>query len=344
MRKGLWILGLSGAVFAAQSAAEVAGTKTLEYKPEVLAPVLPSEAIKAQSALKPLAPIAPKTAAPEAAPKTPSGADPNPAVEGPIKTRPRATAPLTDPKFTFKRVGVPQAGQKKRLTIQINPKEQAAALAALPAWEKKSTGSALGGPPAPSEYDWYWKLVSPAMSDRIGRFPSALTSLTKGPAGTQVPTPRLAALQEIAQTHGRDILAATIGTEVSPALVLAVISVESAGRPQAVSHAGAVGLMQLIPATAARFNVADSTDPRQNIKGGVAYLDWLMKEFDRDPMMVIAAYNSGENAVKSAGGVPPFAETRGYVPKVLAAWDVARGLCVTRPELVSDGCVFALKG
>jgi soluble lytic murein transglycosylase-like protein len=102
--------------------------------------------------------------------------------------------------------------------------------------------------------------------------------------------------------------------------------------------------MQLIPATADRFGVNDAKDPEQNIDGGVAYLDWLMKEFENDPLMVLAAYNAGENAVKSAGGVPPYAETRDYVPKVLAAWAVARGLCLTPPELVTDGCVFAVRG
>jgi len=168
--------------------------------------------------------------------------------------------------------------------------------------------------------------------------------LSAGPDGQSVRAPRLAHLQDIAQRHGQDILAATIGTEVSPALVLAVISTESGGRAEAVSKAGAVGLMQLIPATAKRFNVSDSKDPMQNIRGGVAYLDWLMKEFDRDPLMVIAAYNAGENAVKNNGGVPPYAETRDYVPKVLAAWQVARGLCLSPPELVTDGCVFAVKG
>jgi soluble lytic murein transglycosylase-like protein len=86
--------------------------------------------------------------------------------------------------------------------------------------------------------------------------------------------------------------------------------------------------------------VGDVFDPMQNIKGGVAYLDWLMKRFDGDPLMVLAAYNAGENAVTGAGGVPPYAETRDYVPKVLAAWTVAQGLCMTPPELVSDGCVF----
>ena len=71
-----------------------------------------------------------------------------------------------------------------------------------------------------------------------------------------------------------------------------------------------------------------------------AYLDWLMGEFDNDPLMVIAAYNAGEGAVRNNGGVPPYAETRDYVPKVLAAWQVAQGLCVSAPMLVSDPCVF----
>ena len=125
--------------------------------------------------------------------------------------------------------------------------------------------------------------------------------------------------------------------------MLAVIGIESSGRTEAVSSAGASGLMQLIPATADRFGVTDSTDPAENIKGGVAYLDWLMKEFDNDAVMVLAAYNAGENAVRRHEGVPPYAETRAYVPKVLAAWNVAKGLCMTPPQLISDGCVFAIK-
>jgi soluble lytic murein transglycosylase-like protein len=101
--------------------------------------------------------------------------------------------------------------------------------------------------------------------------------------------------------------------------------------------------MQLIPATAERFGVKDSKDPVENIKGGVAYLDWLMDKFDNDPVLVLAAYNAGENAVLRYSGVPPFAETRAYVPKVIAAWTVARGLCLTPPQLISDGCVFAIR-
>jgi len=95
-----------------------------------------------------------------------------------------------------------------------------------------------------------------------------------------------------------------------------------------------------MPPTAARFGVSDSFVPAQNIAGGVAYLDWLMAEFGNDPVMVLAAYNAGEGAVRKNGGVPPYAETRGYVPKVLAAFQVAKGLCMTPPQLATDGCVF----
>ncbi len=99
--------------------------------------------------------------------------------------------------------------------------------------------------------------------------------------------------------------------------------------------------MQLMPATAARFGVTDSMNTTQNIKGGTVYLDWLLKEFGGDPVLALAGYNAGEGAVTKHQGVPPFKETRDYVPKVLAAWNVARALCLTPPVLVSDGCVFS---
>jgi soluble lytic murein transglycosylase-like protein len=169
-----------------------------------------------------------------------------------------------------------------------------------------------------------------------------MATLSRGPDGSMVRAPRMQHLQGVAETYGKEILKATIGTDVSPALVLAVIGIESAGQSDAVSHAGAVGLMQLIPATAERFGVTDSTDPEQNIKGGVAYLDWLLNEFNNDPLMVLAAYNAGEGAVKANKGVPPYAETRDYVPKVLAAWQVAQGLCQSPPQLVTDPCVFKI--
>jgi soluble lytic murein transglycosylase-like protein len=174
--------------------------------------------------------------------------------------------------------------------------------------------------------------------DPAVRFRDALAAVER--SGSRVRAPRLQTLRDIADRHGVDILTSTIGTEVSPALVLAVIAVESAGRNDAVSHAGAEGLMQLIPATAARFGVSDSMNPGENIRGGVTYLDWLLKEFNGDVVLALAGYNAGEGAVARYSGVPPFDETRAYVPKVLSAWNVARALCLTPPELTSDGCVF----
>lgn len=249
--------------------------------------------------------------------------------------------------FTFKRISVANVKPGKRITVQIDPVEQARLLAMAPKVDPypkpgaEPEAGALAPAPTPgAAYGWFWDKVPTARDQVSGRFPLALASLSQGPDGAQVKAPRMQLMQQIANTYGIEILKATIGTEVSPALVLAVIGIESGGRHEAVSSAGAAGLMQLIPATAERFGVKDAKDPVQNIKGGVAYLDWLMKRFDRDPLMVLAAYNAGEGAVDANKGVPPYAETRDYVPKVLAAWQVAQGLCQSPPELVSDPCVF----
>jgi hypothetical protein len=104
---------------------------------------------------------------------------------------------------------------------------------------------------------------------------------------------------------------------VDPYLARAVIQAESAFYTKARSRAGALGLMQLMPQTAERFGVLDPFDPRQNITGGVKYLRWLMDAFQGNLTNVIAAYNSGENNVIKYKGIPPFAETRAYVPRVL---------------------------
>ncbi len=249
--------------------------------------------------------------------------------------------------FSFKRIGVPQAGVGKRITVQIDPEAQAAFIASRPkpGDRPQRDDDVATLPPLPGggtgSFPWFWTAVSPALAEAsASRLETAISHLTDGLAGATVPAPRLQAMQEIADAHGADILKATIGTRVSPALVLAVIGIESSGRSTAVSPKGASGLMQLMPATAERFGVTDTTVPAENIRGGVAYLHWLMGEFDNDPMLVLAGYNAGEGAVRTHGGVPPYNETRDYVPKVLAAWQVAKGLCVTPPELLSDGCVF----
>ena len=258
--------------------------------------------------------------------------------------------------FTFKRVKVGEKLPGKRVMVQIDPAEQARLLALAPKVDPEGpTGPERDGEPAPpvaeaealapvlpktSAYGWFWEMIPTGQGDRDGRFPAAMAALSQGPNGAAVRAPRMQIMQDLADKYGTEILKATVGTGVSPALVLAVIGIESAGKADALSSAGAQGLMQLIPATASRFGVTDSTDPAQNIKGGVAYLDWLLKEFDRDPLMALAAYNAGEGAVTANAGVPPYAETRDYVPKVLAAWQVAQGLCLTPPELVTDPCVF----
>lgn len=103
---------------------------------------------------------------------------------------------------------------------------------------------------------------------------------------------------------------------IHPRLALAIIRAESNFNPAAVSSKNAQGLMQLIPETALRFNVAKPFDPEQNIRGGLAYLRWLLAYFKGDVSLVAAAYNAGEGAVNRFGGIPPFAETQGYVKRI----------------------------
>ncbi|WP_240310578.1 lytic transglycosylase domain-containing protein [Pseudosulfitobacter sp. DSM 107133] len=242
-------------------------------------------------------------------------------------------APFAD--FQAKRVKPPKPGVKKRITIQIDPAEVAVA---APKPSDSTAGTEKAPQAAKGAYGWFWDKVSPDLAQAgPGRLEEAMAAISTG----AVAAPRLQQMQSIAQAQGVEILKSTIGTRVSPALVLAVMTVESAGKPDAVSRAGAQGLMQLMPDTAARFGVTDSLVAADNIRGGVQYLDWLMGKFDHDPILVLAGYNAGEGSVQTHAGVPPFAETRDYVPKVLAAFQVARGLCLTPPQLISDGCVFA---
>lgn len=108
------------------------------------------------------------------------------------------------------------------------------------------------------------------------------------------------------------------GYGLESALLHAVISVESRYNPNAQSPKGAGGLMQLMPATAKRFGVADVFDPTQNLHGGAKYLRHLLRLFNSDVKLALAAYNAGENAVaRYDGTIPPFRETMEYVPKVL---------------------------
>ena len=111
---------------------------------------------------------------------------------------------------------------------------------------------------------------------------------------------------------------AAISASVEPNLLRAVIVVESGFNSRAVSKRGAVGLMQLMPATATRFGVSNPYDPRENVHAGARYLKFLINRFGQDVRLALAAYNAGEEAVNRNGGqIPPFAETMAYVPRVL---------------------------
>jgi soluble lytic murein transglycosylase-like protein len=121
-----------------------------------------------------------------------------------------------------------------------------------------------------------------------------------------------AALQRIvADAAGRNGL--------SPSLVTAVIATESGGDPSAVSRAGAAGLMQLMPGTAAQYGIANRFDPTANVDGGCRYLHDLMNRYHNNVSLALAAYNAGPGAVDASRGIPPFQETRAYVARVTAA-------------------------
>lgn len=114
----------------------------------------------------------------------------------------------------------------------------------------------------------------------------------------------------------RTIHAAAAKYAVDPKLVSAVVEVESGGDQSAVSSAGAVGVMQLMPETAAGLGV-NPYDMKSNVEGGTKYLREMLDTFDGDVKKAVAAYNAGPNAVKAYGGIPPYAETQNYVNNVL---------------------------
>jgi len=118
------------------------------------------------------------------------------------------------------------------------------------------------------------------------------------------------------EAYREEIALAALEHGVDPALVRAVMHAESAFRPNVVSHKGAQGLMQLIPATAERFGVQDAFDPAQNINAGTRYLAWLLRRFDGNVQLAAAGYNAGEGAVDRFKGVPPYEETQRYVERV----------------------------
>ncbi|MEM9049993.1 MAG: lytic transglycosylase domain-containing protein [Pseudomonadota bacterium] len=242
----------------------------------------------------------------------------------------RAQEPSTD--FTFKRVKVPNAGTARRITVQIG----------------STTTATVPGAPQPASrrpdlYDFFWTAV-PSSRDYApaARLALAIATIQAAEADGRPLIGNTDRLEAILADFGPLLDRAGRRNDVSAAFLAAVILVESAGRSQARSPKNAQGLMQLIPATAQRFGVSNAFDPDQNIAGGAAYLDLLLDLFDQDPLLALAGYNAGENAVIRAEGVPNYSETRAYVPLVLAAWLRARGLCATVPMTPRDPCDLGL--
>jgi soluble lytic murein transglycosylase-like protein len=137
-------------------------------------------------------------------------------------------------------------------------------------------------------------------------------------------------IEEVAAAKGGEDIVAIVERAarrhgLEPALVLAVVSVESAFKPQAVSPKGAQGLMQLMPRTAASLGVEDAFDPEQNVDAGVRHLESLVRLYDGNLTRALAAYNAGQGAVARHGGVPPYRETRAYVKKVLERYRAKQG-------------------
>jgi soluble lytic murein transglycosylase-like protein len=162
---------------------------------------------------------------------------------------------------------------------------------------RPSSGRASGIPPRPRDANFTWASTNLGYKEYSGQYSAAPLSVNQW-------------VDLAAQTYNLD-----------PKLLHAVIGVESSYDAAAVSPKGAVGLMQLMPATAARFNVADPLDARENILGGSRYLRTLLALFDQDLELALAAYNAGEqNVIRYGRRVPPFIETQAYVDKVLGRY------------------------
>jgi len=143
-------------------------------------------------------------------------------------------------------------------------------------------------------------------------------ALIPGSSGRPVEAPMRFGATEKSRPYDQTIERQATKHGVSPELVRAVIQVESAFNPNAISPKGAMGLMQLMPATATQFGVTNPFHPEQNIGGGTAYLRQLLTRYGNKVDLALAAYNAGPGSVEKYGAVPPYSETRSYVRKVTA--------------------------
>jgi len=174
----------------------------------------------------------------------------------------------------------------------------------------------------PNFWQYGEKLVfsmrQPGRSRRL--FTSAAAALLLAVFSARLPGAVPGARQELKQQYDPIIQACARQFNVPADLIHSIIRAESAYDSSAISPKGAVGLMQLMPETATQYEVADRFDPAENIKGGVKYLKDLCKLFNGNTAKVLAAYNAGQEALKKFNGIPPYAETKEYIRRVMASY------------------------
>lgn len=240
--------------------------------------------------------------------------------EGLLTPASAAAAGLSGKAGPFKVVKPPPRGARKRLTIHTLDKS-------LPPSRRSSSRR--------QRHDWFWGVTSPSIEAADAARAIALSAQ----AGRRIGGGASASLVDrIRVRYGDEVKAAAQAAGISEALLISVVAAESAGVATAVSSAGAQGLAQLMPATAKRFGVSNAFDPAENLRGSAEYLNLLLKLFKSDAVLALAAYNAGENAVLRHKGVPPYAETRDYVPIVLSHYHAALRLCSMPQESPRDAC------
>lgn len=187
-----------------------------------------------------------------------------------------------------------------------------------------------------SASSWFWNRVPAAMED--GSRARAMHIVANARGHLQGFTGAKAQARRVLTRWRAEIKTAARKSGINEALIVALVIVESGGDPNARSPKGALGLGQLMPGTARQYGVRDAFDPAENLRGSATYLSDLINMFRGDLVLALAAYNSGAQTVIKYRGVPPYAETRSYVPKVLAAFEMAGDFCASHPRAARRTC------